>query len=287
MNPLASRQSRSRRSSWSQSSATTFFLVGRTASGAPAPSASPTVSPTVVPTATPTPPTATPAASQGVRPLPDGLLAAGTYSLATSPACRAHRESPCRAAGRYSRVRGAGRPHRPDAPLGARHHLHAGQRRVRRPLPLGQGRHRFDEPARREGRRTDRRRPGRRHPREHVVHLDDADGRHHRWAPREASWTSSCRRTSASRSCDKEKGDTSGTIFLSPTRLPLYAQGPGNRWHLSIIDVNGSRLIVVSFDYAGTPADVQADAHSIVDSIKFSKSDPSPAREPPPRFPRI
>ena len=72
-------------------------------------------------------------------------------------------------------------------------------------------------------------------------------------------------------SCDKEKGDSTGNYFVLTPPGGLYAQGPGNRWHLKIIDVDGSRLIVLVMDYALTPAVVQTQTQTIIDSIKISK----------------
>lgn len=71
-------------------------------------------------------------------------------------------------------------------------------------------------------------------------------------------------------SCDKETGDQDGTYFPLTPPAPVYAQGPGNRWHLRIVDVGGTRLIVAVMDYERTPADVQAKAQTIIDSIQFS-----------------
>ena len=49
----------------------------------------------------------------------------------------------------------------------------------------------------------------------------------------------------------------------------LYAQGPGHRWHLWILDVGGVRVIVQSTDYAGTSAQHQAELKAIVDSVQI------------------
>jgi hypothetical protein len=72
-------------------------------------------------------------------------------------------------------------------------------------------------------------------------------------------------------SCDKEAGDTTGQYYFLTPPAPVYAQGPGNRWHLRIVDVDGTRLIVALMDYSLTPASVQAQAQTIVNSIAFSK----------------
>jgi hypothetical protein len=48
----------------------------------------------------------------------------------------------------------------------------------------------------------------------------------------------------------------------------LYAQGPGHRWHVWVINVDGVRVVVQSTDYAGTSAQRQAELKEIVASIK-------------------
>jgi len=73
------------------------------------------------------------------------------------------------------------------------------------------------------------------------------------------------------KSCDKETGDADGQYYPLAGGWGFYAQGPGNRWHLRVFDVDGSRLIAAVIDYAQTPADVQAEAQAIIDSIQISK----------------
>lgn len=46
-----------------------------------------------------------------------------------------------------------------------------------------------------------------------------------------------------------------------------YAQGPGNRWRVWILDVDGTRLVVLGHDFPGTPTAVQAQLIDIVSSI--------------------
>jgi len=48
-----------------------------------------------------------------------------------------------------------------------------------------------------------------------------------------------------------------------------YAQGPGERWHLWILDVDGVRVVVQSMDHAGTSEQHRAQLRAIVDSIKI------------------
>jgi hypothetical protein len=50
---------------------------------------------------------------------------------------------------------------------------------------------------------------------------------------------------------------------------PPYAQGPGNRWHLLILDVEGVRVVILAQDFATTSVEVQAELRAIVDSIRI------------------
>jgi hypothetical protein len=49
----------------------------------------------------------------------------------------------------------------------------------------------------------------------------------------------------------------------------IYAQGPGHRWHLWILDVNGIRVVVESTDYAGTSPQHRAELQAIVNSLRI------------------
>jgi hypothetical protein len=53
----------------------------------------------------------------------------------------------------------------------------------------------------------------------------------------------------------------------------IYAQGPGDRWHLWILDVEGVRVVILARDFAATPAEDQAELLAIVESIQI---DPRP-----------
>lgn len=55
-----------------------------------------------------------------------------------------------------------------------------------------------------------------------------------------------------------------------PWEPGFYAQGPGQRWHLWILDVNGIRAVVVTTDYAATSAADRTALQAIVDSIKIT-----------------
>jgi hypothetical protein len=48
-----------------------------------------------------------------------------------------------------------------------------------------------------------------------------------------------------------------------------YAQGPGNRWHLWILDVDGTRVVIFAQDFATTSPETRADLEAIVDSIRI------------------
>ena len=52
-----------------------------------------------------------------------------------------------------------------------------------------------------------------------------------------------------------------------------YPQGADNRWHLTVLDVEGSRLVIFSHDFAGTPASDQADPQSMAESIRIDIED--------------
>ena len=67
--------------------------------------------------------------------------------------------------------------------------------------------------------------------------------------------------------CDKDDPNDSGGhafVFSGPG---LYAQGPANRWHLYILDVDGARLISVILSYAKTPQTDLDLAQSIIETL--------------------
>jgi hypothetical protein len=68
--------------------------------------------------------------------------------------------------------------------------------------------------------------------------------------------------------CDAHVSDGDPRYVVAPGTL--YAQGQGNRWDMSIVDVYGTRVIVTIIYYEGTPAaDLEA-ARAIVDSLEFT-----------------
>jgi hypothetical protein len=66
--------------------------------------------------------------------------------------------------------------------------------------------------------------------------------------------------------CDNETGDDSGHAFVF-SGPGLYVQGPANRWHLYILDVEGSRLISVILSYPKTPQSDLDLARSVIDTM--------------------
>jgi hypothetical protein len=47
----------------------------------------------------------------------------------------------------------------------------------------------------------------------------------------------------------------------------IYAQGPENRWQTNILDVDGTRLVVVVMDYPQTPPESRAELDAVFDSL--------------------
>jgi len=59
----------------------------------------------------------------------------------------------------------------------------------------------------------------------------------------------------------------------------IYAQGPGHRWHIWILDVDGVRVVMTAYDYAETTPERRAQLASIVDSIDLER-EPDPTAPP-------
>ena len=70
------------------------------------------------------------------------------------------------------------------------------------------------------------------------------------------------------RACDQRPGQSTGDYFVFPEGF--YAQGPNSRWHLYIVDVDGTRLItMVSIAEGIAQADIAA-AEAIVESFEIT-----------------
>jgi hypothetical protein len=63
--------------------------------------------------------------------------------------------------------------------------------------------------------------------------------------------------------------DLSSCPEFRPWEPGIYAQGPNHQWHLWILDVAGTRVVVQSMDYPGTSAQHRAELQAIVNSIVF------------------
>jgi hypothetical protein len=63
--------------------------------------------------------------------------------------------------------------------------------------------------------------------------------------------------------------DLSSCAEFRPWEPGIYAQGPNHQWHLWILDVAGTRVVVGSMDYPGTSAQHRAELQAMVDSIQI------------------
>jgi hypothetical protein len=61
--------------------------------------------------------------------------------------------------------------------------------------------------------------------------------------------------------------DISKCVRYMPMDHHIYAQGPGQRWHMWILDVNGVRVLVETNDYPGTRPERLAEEQAIVESL--------------------
>jgi hypothetical protein len=64
--------------------------------------------------------------------------------------------------------------------------------------------------------------------------------------------------------------DISDCSTYQPIEAHIYAQGPGHRWHMWILDVDGVRVLVETNDYAGTDPQRLAEIQSILDSLEIA-----------------
>ena len=55
-----------------------------------------------------------------------------------------------------------------------------------------------------------------------------------------------------------------------PWEPGIYAQGPSQRWHQWVLDVDGVRVVVQTFDYARTSATHLAELQQIIDSVHLA-----------------
>jgi hypothetical protein len=64
--------------------------------------------------------------------------------------------------------------------------------------------------------------------------------------------------------------DLSDCAYYMPWEPGIWAQGPDQRWQIWILDVEGSRVLVVGYDYPTTSPERQAELASIVESIEIT-----------------
>ena len=69
--------------------------------------------------------------------------------------------------------------------------------------------------------------------------------------------------------CDNETGDDVGHAFVF-SGPGLYVQGPANRWHLYILDVDGTRLISVILSYPKTPRTDLDLARNVIETLDIN-----------------
>jgi hypothetical protein len=69
--------------------------------------------------------------------------------------------------------------------------------------------------------------------------------------------------------CELEPGNPDAGPIYRPWEPGIYAQGPGHRWHLWVLDVDGVRVVVQSMDYAGTSEQRRAELQAMVDSVQI------------------
>ncbi len=69
--------------------------------------------------------------------------------------------------------------------------------------------------------------------------------------------------------CETDPGDPSRGPIYRPWEPGIYAQGPGQRWHMWVLDVDGVPVVVQSSDFAETAEQRRTELHAIVESIKI------------------
>ena len=74
--------------------------------------------------------------------------------------------------------------------------------------------------------------------------------------------------TSDARNCDEGHFQLWNTTATGED--VIYAQGPADRWHTSILDVDGTRLVIVTRDFEATSSADRAEMDAIIDSLVIS-----------------
>ncbi len=71
----------------------------------------------------------------------------------------------------------------------------------------------------------------------------------------------------ATNSDNPAEGECAGYFVWEPG---VYAQGPNHLWHIWVLDVDGTRVVIRSDSYPGTTPAVQAELSAIVQSIEIT-----------------
>ena len=87
--------------------------------------------------------------------------------------------------------------------------------------------------------------------------------------------------TPASTWSSRSRPISAGCNVYRPWSPWYYAQMPGERWRLWILDVGGVRVVIQAMDFEGTSPDVKAQLQGIVDSIAIEPAT-TPAASPSP-----
>ena len=64
--------------------------------------------------------------------------------------------------------------------------------------------------------------------------------------------------------------DIGNCVRYRPIDRTIYSQGPADRWRYWILDVEGVRVVIGTYDLAGTSAQHQSDLQAMVDSIQVT-----------------
>jgi hypothetical protein len=67
-----------------------------------------------------------------------------------------------------------------------------------------------------------------------------------------------------------EGAAASGCPIYRPWEPGLFAQGPDQRWHLTVLDVNDLGIVIQAMDFPDTAAQRQVELEAIVDSIEIT-----------------
>jgi hypothetical protein len=67
------------------------------------------------------------------------------------------------------------------------------------------------------------------------------------------------------RNCDIDPGDTSGHAYLFP--ISVYVQGPANIWDLTVLDVDGTRVVAAVLSYPKTSKADLDTARNVVETM--------------------